>query len=137
MFLFSLAIILLCSCFTVQAAVVSKHDASFTPDFSLRVSVKNITQGCFIRESVVVNGTSPGPTLRIKPNRVTWIRVYNDMADQNLTMVKLRCAALLALAHRELITVIALAWPFPTYGSFLRWYTTLTMAHCTTALFRL
>ena len=99
MFLFSLAIILLCSCFTVQAAVVSKHDASFTPDFSLRVSVENITQGCFIRESVVVNGTSPGPTLRIKPNRVTWIRVYNDIADQNLTMVKLRCAALLALSH--------------------------------------
>ncbi|THW47910.1 L-ascorbate oxidase [Aureobasidium pullulans] len=73
-------------CIAVQATLVRKHDETFMPDFSLRVTVKNISQGCFIRESVVVNGTSPGPTLRIKPNKVTWIRVYNDMADQNLTM---------------------------------------------------
>ncbi|THW72151.1 L-ascorbate oxidase [Aureobasidium pullulans] len=77
-------------CITVQATLVRKHDETFVPDFSLRVTVKNISQGCFIRESVVVNGTSPGPTLRIKPNKVSWIRVYNDMADQNLTMTLTR-----------------------------------------------
>ncbi|THX67983.1 L-ascorbate oxidase [Aureobasidium pullulans] len=73
-------------CIAVQATLVRKHDETFVPDFSLRVTVKNISQGCFFRESVVVNGTSPGPTLRIKPNKISWIRVYNDMADQNLTM---------------------------------------------------
>jgi hypothetical protein len=95
MHLFTLTIVFISSWFTVQAEVVSKHDTSFTPDFSLRISLENITQGCSIRESVVVNGTSPGPTLRIKPNKVTWIRVYNDMTDQNLTMVKLRCSSII------------------------------------------
>jgi L-ascorbate oxidase len=95
MFLLALAIVWFFSWSTVRAAIVSKHDTSFTPDFSLRISLENITQGCSIRESVVVNGTSPGPTLRIKPNKVTWIRVYNDMTDQNLTMVKLCCSSII------------------------------------------
>jgi L-ascorbate oxidase len=96
MFLFALNIIWFFSWSTVKAAIVSKHDTSFTPDFSLRVSLENITQGCSTRESVVVNGTSLGPTLRIKSNKVPWIRVYNDMTDQNLTMVKLYCSSIIA-----------------------------------------
>lgn len=88
MFFLPLVALFLCSFSTVQAAVTCEHDTWFTPDISLRVSLENITQGCSVRESVVVNGTSPGPTLRIKPNKVTWIRIYNDMLDQNLTMVK-------------------------------------------------
>lgn len=86
-------IVVLSLCFAVQGVVVRTHDTSFTPDLSLRVTLKNITQGCSIRESVVVNGTSPGPALYIKPNKVTWIRVYNDMADQNLTMVRISSAS--------------------------------------------
>jgi L-ascorbate oxidase len=95
MLFFALVSVWFFAWFTVQAATVSTHDSSFTPDFSLRISLENITQGCSIRESVVVNGTSPGPTLRIKPNKVTWIRVYNDMTDQNLTMVKLCCSSII------------------------------------------
>jgi L-ascorbate oxidase len=94
MFFLALGVLWLCACFTVHGGVVNIYNTSFTPGFSLRVSVRNITQGCSVRESVIVNGTSPGPTLHIKPNKVTWIRVYNDMADQNLTMVNFRYSSI-------------------------------------------
>ena len=32
-------------------------------------------------------GTSPGPELRFQEGQTKWVRVYNDMDDQNLTMV--------------------------------------------------
>lgn len=118
-------------CIAVQATLVRKHDETFMPDFSLRVTVKNISQGCFFRESVVVNGTSPGPTLRIKPNRVSWIRVYNDMADQNLTMVNLYEHRLLQADTYE---VPALAWLVSKNGNLLRWHARFTMAYSTDAL---
>ena len=72
---------------TALAAGNAVHDASFAPDHILRVTFSDITDACETRRSVVVNGTSPGPTLHILPGGVTWIRVYNDMADQTLTMV--------------------------------------------------
>ncbi|KAH6873854.1 ascorbate oxidase [Thelonectria olida] len=62
------------------------HDSSFFPDYVLRVTTRNIAVACETRSSTVVNGTSPGPELRIKPGETTWIRVYNDMESQNLTM---------------------------------------------------
>jgi len=74
------------------------HDSSFAPDHILRVGVSDIQDACETRRSVVVNGTSPGPTLHILPGGVTWIRVYNDMDNQNLTMVS--CSGVVAL-HRE------------------------------------
>lgn len=120
------------SCITVQATLVRKHDETFMPDFSLRVTVKNISQGCFFRESVVVNGTSPGPTLRIKPNQVTWIRVYNDMADQNLTMVSLEENR---SSQGDTYEVSALAWTVSKNGNLLRWHARITMAYSTDALF--
>ncbi|OQO14183.1 hypothetical protein B0A48_01059 [Cryoendolithus antarcticus] len=36
--------------------------------------------------SVVVNGTTPEPAIRIPAGKTSWIRVYNDMPDQNTTM---------------------------------------------------
>lgn len=64
-----------------------KHDSSVLLDHVLRVTTRNIAVACQTRLSTVVNGTSPGPELRIKPGETTWIRVYNDMESQNLTMV--------------------------------------------------
>jgi len=63
------------------------HDKSFFPDTVLRVSTENISIACESRLSVVINGTSPGPPLYIRPGRSSWIRVYNDMTKDNLTMV--------------------------------------------------
>ncbi|TVY13400.1 Multicopper oxidase aurL2 [Lachnellula arida] len=63
------------------------HNETFVPDAVLRVSTSNISQSCYPSKStVLVNGTSPGPELRIKEGITYWIRVYNDMTHQNLTM---------------------------------------------------
>lgn len=62
------------------------HDHTFHPDFILRITYQNISVGCQSRASVVVNGTSPGPPLRIPPGRTSWIRVYNDMDQYNTTI---------------------------------------------------
>jgi L-ascorbate oxidase len=67
-------------------ATLRTHDESFQPDEVLRVSIESINQACRTRSSAVVNGTSPGPPLRIKPDHTTWIRVHNDMEAENLTM---------------------------------------------------
>ncbi|KPI37991.1 L-ascorbate oxidase [Cyphellophora attinorum] len=67
-------------------AGVQTHDDSFQPDRVLRVSEQVSNQACRGRSSVVVNGTSPGPPVHIKPDETTWVRVYNDMEDQNLTV---------------------------------------------------
>jgi hypothetical protein len=64
------------------------HDGRFWPDHILRVSVAQVPSACEIREDVVVNGTSPGPALHLLPGARTWVRVYNDMTDRNLTMVR-------------------------------------------------
>ncbi|KAK4449629.1 putative L-ascorbate oxidase [Podospora aff. communis PSN243] len=71
---------------TALATGAAVHDSSFTPDHVLRVTNQEISVGCETRTSAVVNGSSPGPPLNILPGGVTWIRVYNDMADENLTM---------------------------------------------------
>ncbi|KAK0671935.1 putative L-ascorbate oxidase [Cercophora samala] len=62
------------------------HDNGFHPDHILRVSVAQVPLSCESRTDIVVNGTSPGPALHILPGTSSWIRVYNDMPDQNLTM---------------------------------------------------
>ena len=63
------------------------HDGQFTPDHVLRVSIAQVPSACETREDVVVNGTSPGPSIRLLAGARSWIRVYNDMADRNLSMV--------------------------------------------------
>lgn len=70
----------------IAAATTAVHDSTFVPDHVLRVTQTNLSVACEHRLSVVVNGTSPGPTLNIAPGKSTWIRVYNDMAKENLTM---------------------------------------------------
>lgn len=62
------------------------HDGAFVPDHILRITAQNISQACDTRLSVVVNGTSPGPEIRLRAGQPAWIRVYNDMEDANLTM---------------------------------------------------
>lgn len=64
----------------------SKHDETFRPDYILRATAQNITIDCQSRYSVVLNGTSPGPPIYLREGWTTWIRVYNDIKDQNLTV---------------------------------------------------
>lgn len=69
------------------AASTQVHDASFTPDHVLVATYEPETIACNIRDSVLINGTSPGPTLYMKEGRTTWIRVWNKIPDQNFTIV--------------------------------------------------
>ncbi|KAK4697389.1 hypothetical protein P7C71_g688, partial [Lecanoromycetidae sp. Uapishka_2] len=62
------------------------HDIDFVPEFILRATAQNISQACITRVSVLLNGTSPGPELRLRPGITSWIRVYNDIINQNLTV---------------------------------------------------
>lgn len=63
------------------------HDENFKPDFFLQVTYENTSVACQHRMSVLVNGTLPGPTLRLPPGRASWVRVCNDMNEYNTTMV--------------------------------------------------
>ncbi|KAL4903095.1 hypothetical protein BDW74DRAFT_186450 [Aspergillus multicolor] len=63
-----------------------RHDHSFQPDHILRVNAEYYSAACSERYSVLVNGSSPGPELRLREGKVSWIRVYNDMMDENTTM---------------------------------------------------
>lgn len=68
-----------------------RHGSSFTPDYVLRVTEQPFTQSCITKNEVIlINGTSPGPELRLTEGNVYWIRVYNDMDKKNLTMVTCR-----------------------------------------------
>ncbi|KAH8667919.1 multicopper oxidase-domain-containing protein [Tricladium varicosporioides] len=63
------------------------HDDSFVPDGILHVSSGLKKQSCVpTKDILLVNGTSPGPELRFKEGQTVWIRVFNDIPDQNLTM---------------------------------------------------
>ncbi|KUJ16576.1 putative laccase [Mollisia scopiformis] len=64
-----------------------RHDSSFSPDFILRVTEQAFTQSCITKnEVIVINGSTPGPELRLTEGNVYWIRVFNDMDNNNLTM---------------------------------------------------
>ncbi|KAK9415471.1 putative Multicopper oxidase [Seiridium unicorne] len=62
------------------------HDATFVPDIALSVTRRNVSIGGINRYTTLVNDSLPGPVLRLTEDQVTWIRVYNDMTDSNLTM---------------------------------------------------
>lgn len=62
------------------------RSCSFTPDVVLNVTRQTISIGGISRYSTLVNGSIPGPTIRIPEEQVVWIRVYNEMSDDNLTM---------------------------------------------------
>ena len=98
---------------SIATADTQCHDESFVPDAVLRVTQQNITQSCLASKSnVLINGTSPGPELRLLEGQTYWIRVYNDMTANNLTMVCAYSGSSLAIADRY---STALAWPL--YGS--------------------
>ena len=104
---------------TATQGLVSRHDNSFQPDYILRVTGQVYSQACMERYSVLVNGSSPGPELRLQEGKVSWIRVYNDMGDLNTTMVP---KGLSLLVYTITLTVIkALAWSFCFYRTLLRW----------------
>ena len=69
-------------------AGTSCHDETFVPDAVLRISAQNVSQSCYpAKYTVLVNGTAPGPEVRLLEGKTYWIRVYNDMTDDNATMV--------------------------------------------------
>jgi FtsP/CotA-like multicopper oxidase with cupredoxin domain len=80
---------------TPSSAVASgrlmRHDASWQPEYVLEATAQNITVNCQSRYSTVFNGTSPGPTLHLQEGKTSWVRVWNRIEDNNVTVV---CAAL-------------------------------------------
>ena len=92
----------LCLCTTSLAAATTRstkskpispfnlkvHDEAFVPDAVLVFTVENISTSCVpAKPTVLINGTAPGPELRLKEGRTSWIRVYNNISDQNVTVV--------------------------------------------------
>lgn len=63
-----------------------RHDSSFVPDYVLHITYETVSIGCQTRPSALINGSLPGPELRIPPGKTSWIRVYNEMTDKNATM---------------------------------------------------
>lgn len=59
---------------------------AWQPDYVLRISNDTIAADCTARKSTVINGTSPGPEIRVKEGDHVWIRVYNDMEESNTTL---------------------------------------------------
>lgn len=102
-------------------AELKYHDHRFTPDYVLEASESNITINCESRHSVTINGTSPGPPLYLKEGKTAWVRVYNRMPEQNLTMVRLHSSRpeLVHSVSSGADPEVALAWPCPEDGTFL------------------
>lgn len=71
------------------ALAQQRHDASFTPEYVLEALEGPIDIDCNSRVSVTLNGTSPGPPLTMREGHTTWVRVYNRLASQNVTVVSI------------------------------------------------
>ncbi|KFY89645.1 hypothetical protein V500_05564 [Pseudogymnoascus sp. VKM F-4518 (FW-2643)] len=87
------------------------HDDSFQPNYTLRVTALDYSQACMTRHSILVNGSFPGPAIRIREGEVSWIRVYNDMTDLNTTMHWHGLSAFTAPFSDG--TPMASQWPIP------------------------
>ncbi|KAG9244572.1 multicopper oxidase-domain-containing protein [Calycina marina] len=71
----------------VAARGLQVHDSSFVPDAVLVITEGAPKQPCVPAKNILlVNGTSPGPELRFKEGQTIWIRVHNDVHNQNLTI---------------------------------------------------
>lgn len=119
---------------TAQGPV--SHGGSWEPEYVLVATAQNITINCESRYSVVFNGTSPGPVLHLQEGKTTWVRVYNEMVDKNITTVccimisNISQTSLHTTINRSLTGALALAWAQPKNGAILRRHTTrLAMAH--------
>lgn len=71
---------------SLSCAIRRVHNGSFALNYVLRATTQNISIDCQSRYSVVINGSDPGPTIRLREGTTHWIRVFNDMVDQNLTI---------------------------------------------------
>ncbi|KAI1610679.1 L-ascorbate oxidase [Exophiala viscosa] len=78
--------ILLQILFLAQQAISVVPCGGYRPDYELVATAQNITINCQTRYSVIFNGTTPGPPLYMKENYTTWVRVWNRIQDQNLTV---------------------------------------------------
>ncbi|KEF57337.1 L-ascorbate oxidase [Exophiala aquamarina CBS 119918] len=78
----AVAVVLLLGCDVAAYA----PDPQLSPDYVLVATAADITINCQQRYSVIFNGTSPGPPLYLKENYTTWVRVYNDIENENLTV---------------------------------------------------
>ncbi|KAI9044400.1 L-ascorbate oxidase [Aspergillus affinis] len=63
-----------------------RHDSTFQPHYVLRVSEKEVSIACRSRLIALVNGTTPGPSIHLRENQTSWVRVYNDFTSENLTI---------------------------------------------------
>ena len=81
------SLLLLFSLILFHCVTAVVHDGSFTPDAILRVTSQNVSLGGIQKLTTLVNGSTPGPEVRVPENETVWIRVFNDMKDSNLTMV--------------------------------------------------
>jgi len=66
---------------------VHTHNAGFKPDFYLSITYQNHSVACEHRMSALINGTSPGPALRLPAGKTSWVRVCNNMDEFNTTIV--------------------------------------------------
>lgn len=98
--------------YTNDTCVVN-HGDGFHPDFYLSITYELQNVACEQRMSVLVNGTSPGPELRLPGGKTSWVRVCNDMDEYNTTMVRILLHTLKATSN----TKSALAWSHPTYST--------------------
>ncbi|KAK6087001.1 L-ascorbate oxidase [Seiridium cupressi] len=62
------------------------HDQYWEPEYVLVATAQNITTNCQSRYSVIFNGTSPGPAIYMTDGKTTWVRVYNQIEDKNVTV---------------------------------------------------
>ena len=67
--------------------VCGRTSDSAEPDYVLVATAQDLNINCQTRYSVVLNGTSPGPPLYMKEGQSTWIRVFNHIKDENVTVV--------------------------------------------------
>ena len=81
------SLLLLFSLILSHCVTAVVHDGSFTPDAILRVTSQNVSLGGIQKLTTLVNGSTPGPEVRVPENETVWIRVFNDMKDSNLTLV--------------------------------------------------
>jgi FtsP/CotA-like multicopper oxidase with cupredoxin domain len=63
------------------------HGRKYEPEYVLVATAQNISINCETRLSVVFNGTFPGPAIHMHEGKTTWVRVYNHMKDENVTVV--------------------------------------------------
>jgi len=66
-----------------------RHDSDWQPEYVLVATAQNITINCESRYSVTFNQTSPGPALRLQEGKTTWVRVWNRIPDNNVTVVSI------------------------------------------------